>query len=400
MDYTVGSALQTQPYWTALNTGDDLVIASGSLSYPGLAASTGNKVIFDGSGIDAAKLFTQQTSGTVYYSFLLNVTGLGSLGTTGGYFSGFTEGTGNIFGSTIWTRQDGTGYDIGLNPRTTAANTVWSASPTVIDTTVFIVVSYQMVAGSNNDSVKMWINPAASSFGGTEPTYTLTATNTITDLANVNRILIRQDNATNTPFIQMDELRIGLTWADVTPPGISVPVDTQVAGVVGDQVDTCYNASDSIIVAGGITTFTVEPGGSAIMIAGQDIQYMPGTMVMSGGYMHGYITTTGTYCGTFAPTIVSKTMDAAEVAPEMEAGAFFKIYPNPTNDKIYLELDPAFRDTKTVVRIFGMVGDLIQQKEVMGNDHYEFSLGGKTPGIYFIRVMAGDRIDTKKIIKN
>ena len=135
------------------------------------------------------------------------------------------------------------------------------------------------------------------------------------------------------------------------------------------------------------------------MIAGQSIQYMPGTMVMSGGYMHGYITTNETYCPGSPSSIITETVEGAETVPEMEAGAFFKIYPNPTNYKICLELDPAFRDTKTVVYIFGMVGDLIRQEEVMGNDRYEFSLGGKTPGIYLIRVMAGDRIETKKILK-
>ena len=93
MAYTVGGSLQTQTNWTVLNTGDNLLITTPGLTYPGLQASTGEKVAFDGAGIDTGKLFTQTTTGTVYYSFLLNVTALGSLGATGGYFSGFAEGT-------------------------------------------------------------------------------------------------------------------------------------------------------------------------------------------------------------------------------------------------------------------------------------------------------------------
>jgi hypothetical protein len=211
----VSGGLQTQTGWTSLNSGDDLAITTGNLSYNCLPASVGNKVTFDGGGIDAGKLFTQQTSGTVYYSFLLNVSSLGGINTNGGYFTGFAEGSAStIFGATVWTKNDGAGgYNIGINPRTTAANTVWSGSNT-IGTTYLVVISYQMITGSTNDIVKMWINPA---LGTSEPAALLTGTNTGTDLANLNRILIRQDNTSSTPFVQMDEIRIGTTWADVTP---------------------------------------------------------------------------------------------------------------------------------------------------------------------------------------
>ncbi len=220
INYSAGQALQSQANWTVLNTGDDIAITSGNLSYSGLAASSGNKFSFDGAGIDAAKLFTQQTSGTVYYSFLLNVSSLGTLNATGGYFTGLNEGTGSVFGATVWTRKNGTGYEIGLNPRTTAANTVWSSVQS-ISSTVLVVVSYQVVAGTGNDVVKLWLNPVT---GGAEPTATLSATNTGgTDLANLNRIFIRQDSNTATPFIEMDELRIGSTWASVTPAGAVTP---------------------------------------------------------------------------------------------------------------------------------------------------------------------------------
>ena len=48
LNYTAGVGLQTQTGWTTLNSGDDLLIASGSLSYIGLESSTGNKVTFAG----------------------------------------------------------------------------------------------------------------------------------------------------------------------------------------------------------------------------------------------------------------------------------------------------------------------------------------------------------------
>ncbi|MCX6269459.1 MAG: T9SS type A sorting domain-containing protein [Bacteroidetes bacterium] len=65
---------------------------------------------------------------------------------------------------------------------------------------------------------------------------------------------------------------------------------------VGSGQTTCYNATQTITVAGGGTTFIIQTGGNASMIAGQKISYLAGTKVSQGGYLHGSITTSGGYC--------------------------------------------------------------------------------------------------------
>ena len=163
--------------------------------------------------------------------------------------------------------------------------------------------------------------------------------------------------------------------------------------------ENCYNATQTITVAGGETTFLVEATGSATFIAGQNILFLPGTKVLAGGYLHGYIAPGGPFCGAAASTMVTKTVEAVEEIPAIQSGEFFTVYPNPTNDKFYLELDPSYRDANIIVHIYGMVGGLVQKEQLTGNNRYEFSLSGKNSGVYFIRVMAGDRLETKKIIK-
>jgi hypothetical protein len=224
-DYTAPGVLQTQPNWTLLNTGDDIVVASGNLGYTGLQASTGNKITFDGTGIDALKTITEQTTGTVYYSLLIDVTALGSLNATGGYLCGFANGTTN-FGATLWTGLDGTSYQFGINPRTsTTVNMVWIGGTQTLGNTVFIVVSYEIVTGAANDIINIWINPDSGTFGdASPPTSSTSVTNTGgTDLATIQSFFVRQDSGTETPFIEMDEVRVGTTWADVTPAGTSTP---------------------------------------------------------------------------------------------------------------------------------------------------------------------------------
>ena len=216
------STNETAEGWSNLNTGDGITIGTNSLTYPNLPASTGNKIAFDAAGMDAAKMFTRQTNGTVYWSFLLNIASLGSLNATGGYFAGFTEGTSSTFGANVWIRADGAGYDLGINPRTTAVNTQWTTGTTATNTTLFVVISYELVSGTGNDVVNMWINPTLD---GTLPAPTLTATNTGgVDLNDLSRIYIRQDSTTATPFVEMDEFRISTSWADAVPAASIAPV--------------------------------------------------------------------------------------------------------------------------------------------------------------------------------
>jgi hypothetical protein len=234
MNYTVGDFLQTQPNWTSINTGDDLVIASGSLSFSGLESSIGNKVTFQGAGIDAYKEFTPQTTGTVYFSFLLNVSStVGQTSANGGYQFGLIQaGSTSIFGATIWTKRiDDNSYNLGINPRTTAANTVFVSDPLNVGQTYLVVGSYEIVDGTGNDIVNLWLNPVP---GQAQPTPNVTATNTGgTDFntSGVGRFLVRQGSATDTPFIEFDELRIGTTWASVTPEATARIAENNIPGL-------------------------------------------------------------------------------------------------------------------------------------------------------------------------
>ena len=198
--------------WVRLNSGDSILIESGNLTYSGLEASTGNKIKFDAAGSDYYREFTNQTTGKVYASFILNITALGSLNeTNGGYLAGFIQGTTSNFGATVWVRKSSTPqkFNIGIAPRTTTSTISWL--PQDMDTAAnhLIVTSYELISGTANDVVQLWVNP--TSLGGSEPAANATVTNTGTDLTSVTRFLIRQDNATNTPFIEMDEIRVGTT---------------------------------------------------------------------------------------------------------------------------------------------------------------------------------------------
>jgi hypothetical protein len=157
---------------------------------------------------------------------------------------------------------------------------------------------------------------------------------------------------------------------------------------ISNGMTGCYNATQTIAVAGNGTTFNVEAGGSATMIAGQNIQYFPGTTVGDGGYMWGYIAPAGPFCT--IPTL-PVAASAGENPTADPAISSFRIYPNPTNGTFRLMPGDALTQENTRVEIFSIWGEKVVQQT--------FSLSGMPAGVYFIRVIRGNHAATGKIVK-
>ena len=216
---TNGLASQSSGAWIKINTQDSILISSGSLDYAGLPVSSGNKVIFDGAGSDNYKSFSTQTSGTTYASFIINVSSLGGLDATGSYCANLMESNSiSAFAACVWLKASATPgkFLIGISNRSSGSTPVYFTSDMNTNESYFIVISYSIVTGTGNDFSKMWVN--TTQLGGTEPTSTLTS-NGGTDIsaAGLGRFLLRQAAVATTPFVQLDELRVGTTWASVTP---------------------------------------------------------------------------------------------------------------------------------------------------------------------------------------
>lgn len=181
----------------------------------------------------------------------------------------------------------------------------------------------------------------------------------------------------------------------VIPP--QVPVQYAVTNVtVGSGQIPCYNATQTIIVAGNGTVFNVQSGGNATMIAGQNIKYLPTTIVQSGGYLWGYIAPTGPWCSTLS--MPAYAMGEDEIPGSMQQ-SFFKVYPNPTNGSFILELTGEPSVESVTVDIYGIWGRKVMSAGINGEIKHAFSLSDRPAGIYFIRVISGEKAETIKIIK-
>lgn len=220
-DYANAENLGDQTNWENLNSGDEITVSTGNLSYSGLPSSTGNLVSYAGAGMDPTFEFSSITSGTVYASFIFKVTDHTSITdlTDGGYFAGLSESTFS-YDARIWVRPNpdaspGTTFDVGFG--NVSSNPPFTPSTYNVGDDIFAVISYDIDTGD----VNAWINPSSGDFGGSAPAATLSSTDG-SPASSINRFILRQDSTGETPSMQFDELRIGTSWNDVTSAPLSV----------------------------------------------------------------------------------------------------------------------------------------------------------------------------------
>ena len=217
-NYAVGglNATDVSPTGTSGNAWSSgssrITVVSGNLTYNNLQDLGGNSIqdIWNGSAGSVVNTYTAQTSGNVYYSFLLNCAAAPS---TTIYLTSLNPGTGAPNGSAdalqIDVGPNAGGFQVGL--RTAGASV--TLAPTVLSlNTTYLVVAEFSFGGTGTAS--LFLNPVV---GGSQPTadVTLTGNGTVTSIADLG--FKAQSSTTATGTFLVDDTRVGTTWADVTP---------------------------------------------------------------------------------------------------------------------------------------------------------------------------------------
>lgn len=179
--------------------------------------------------------------------------------------------------------------------------------------------------------------------------------------------------------------------------GAFIVLPAIVTGNIGNGHDTCYSADQTITVAGGATIFIVEDGGSATMIAGQNIMYLPGTKVEPGGYLLGKIAPGGPFCGQQLPSIANVVASTDEL-PVVSQKSSFLLYPNPTTGKFRIEQKSEIKYCKVQVVVFGIHGEKLLARELSAESTHEFLLSGYPYGLCFVKIFADKYVETFKLV--
>jgi len=182
----------------------------------------------------------------------------------------------------------------------------------------------------------------------------------------------------------------------------AIPSSISLQGLtIQSSQDTCFEATQTITVAGGGTEFSILSGGIATMVAGQNIILLPVSKVYSGGYLHAYITTNNQYCSSLKNYLVAsgnETQDD-EIPETTTDDLFFRIYPNPTTGEITIVVSDEMKSSTANIHIYNMFGSAVLNDAMIGTGIKELSLQNLPKGIYIIQIISGDQIGTTKIIK-
>jgi pectate lyase len=198
--------------WTA---GDSPSVAlvvtnTAALTNAALAGIEGKGLLYSGSTFKKkAAPFPAQSSGTVYCSFLLSIQT-----PPGGTVKAFIY----LHNSSSATSSPELGIflngnDIGLGKGVNAP----AISTTLSAGTHFIVASYTFQ--SDADRVNLWVDPSSLGDNNNVPGATLTTTNG-SDGSTLSYVFLTHAVAQTLWF---DELRVGTSWADVTPTSGAPP---------------------------------------------------------------------------------------------------------------------------------------------------------------------------------
>jgi hypothetical protein len=197
--------------------------SGSSLAFPLLENSVGNRLQLTAGNSEDINKPVLNVAGTGYFSFLMNVpttVGLFANAGAGEHFIGFGGTSGavvTILGGRVFVKA-------GLTPNTFVLGLVnqsgTGTAPTFlpteypVGTTVFVVVKVNTT--TTPITASMWVNPTP---GTIETPANLTNNSGANLLANLASVYIRQAGtaAAGTGNVEIDEIRAGATWYQVTP---------------------------------------------------------------------------------------------------------------------------------------------------------------------------------------
>lgn len=163
----------------------------------------------------------------------------------------------------------------------------------------------------------------------------------------------------------------------------------------------CYEAGETIILAGDDTWFSAEADSEVFLAAGETIIMRPGTHLKAGSYVHAFIDEEGGFCHTEQTVAVNKTrMQHATKSDEQSLYQhLFEAYPNPTTGVVWLKIADYCVSYTYKLSVFDITGTRFMERELSRTSLYMLDLSDLPGGLYLLRVSNGYLEHTLRIIR-
>ena len=222
-NYTTGTDL-TANCWniSGSNATPTIKVGSSPLSYSGyLSSDLGKCAIISPTGQDVNKTFVPQTTGTIYTSFLVNVT---SANLIGDYFFNLGQSViGTTYRGRIFVKKDASNnLAFGISHSSSTAN--YTSFSYALNTTYLIVLKYEIIDGVSNDISSIYINPTLNAAIPSTGWIVKTDASS-SDLTDIGSVALRQGTAANAPELNISGIRVSNNWEDIVGALLTEPTN-------------------------------------------------------------------------------------------------------------------------------------------------------------------------------
>ncbi len=130
------------------------------------------------------------------------------------------------------------------------------------------------------------------------------------------------------------------------------------------------------------------------MIAGQNIRFLPGAHIMSGGYLHAYITSNNMFCNSLLSQMPRDDICRLNSNHEL----LFIVYPNPGSGQFTIELSEQLLGKDIRMEVYASNGRLVATKSFESMGLHQVCLSGQEKGMYFISLRSGNKWAVERLI--
>jgi hypothetical protein len=175
------------------------------------SASSGT-VVLTTTGQDVRRAFTESavTSGSVYMKAEITVS---SAQAAGDYFLHLGDNSSSNFYARTYIKSSGTGFVMALG--TSSGTATYGTIELAFDTPLTLLVRYDLIAGTANDTGALFINPTTED--GSGDTAYVAATTVGTDATTISSVSLRQGSASNAAGVIVDSISVF-----VPEPGVAM----------------------------------------------------------------------------------------------------------------------------------------------------------------------------------
>jgi len=268
-NYPVRDSLEGFGGWNRSggNSIHNVRVISPGLTYSGyLGSGIGNATAMDNitNGDVCLHSFEVQDSGRLYMSFLLRVDSMSS-GAFAGYNVCFNPNASTNFNTKPYIKKLTAGtFNFGIEKL--GGSIQYSPAVYSTNVTYLVVVKYTFVAGSNNDSAKIYVfNSGVPATEPVVPSAYDVAGSDVDDIAYVAVSNSYAQNGLNGSSVKVDGIRVGKTWTTtlLTPVSVTLRLTSLIQGFYNNVTGKMVKDTVRVYLRNGTAPFAIVDSAKA-----------------------------------------------------------------------------------------------------------------------------------------